>query len=159
MFDVLLILTLVTLNKLRFPRPLPIFNQSDYLIQVVGTSSILNDKQCSFRSEDQKWSGSTLFAKAGQVLTLKAPSKICSRQHSKLFLLFCRKKISIDISCESSTEHVKSYFLWKKKSNKKKNNNNNKKKNKTKKKTWQCRLLQILLGALKVKKYWYWKTR
>ena len=44
------------------------------------------------------------------MLTLKAPSKICSRQHSKIFILYFSEKTSLDISCESSawqTIHMK----------------------------------------------------
>ena len=56
-------------------------------------------------------------------LTLKAPSKICSRQHSKknFFFFFQRKKSwhFMWIICWN----VKTCFLWKKKNN----NNNNKK--------------------------------
>ena len=44
------------------PRPLLIFSQSDYLIHVVDTNSILTGKQCRSRSE-ANWSGSTLFAR------------------------------------------------------------------------------------------------
>ena len=51
-------------------------------------------------------------------LTLKVPSKICSRWHSKIIFYFS-EKISLDILCESSVKaiwSVKTYFLRKKKS-------------------------------------------
>ena len=35
-------------------------------------------------------------------LSLKAPSKICSRRQSKIFLFYFSEKTSLDISCESS---------------------------------------------------------
>ena len=58
-------LTLAMLNKL-MPHLLPIFSQSDYLIQVLDTNS-RNDKHCRSRSEEANWSGSTLFAMAGHI--------------------------------------------------------------------------------------------
>ena len=39
---------------------------------------------------------------ADEILTRKAPSKICSRQHSKIFIFLFSEKTSLDISCESS---------------------------------------------------------
>ena len=37
-------------------------------------------------------------------LTLKAPSKLCSRRHSKIFIFHFSEKSSLDISCESSAD-------------------------------------------------------
>ena len=48
-------------------------------------------------------------------LTLKAPSKICSRRHLSLFFFNFSKKTSLDISCESSakqTIHMKYQDLF-----------------------------------------------
>ena len=48
-------------------------------------------------------------------LTLKVPSKICSRRHSNLFCFVFSEKTSLDISCESSakqTIHTKSQDLF-----------------------------------------------
>ena len=95
------------------------------------------------------WSGSKLFAKVisrrkksplvGKELTLKAPSKICSRRHSFFFFFFfflnISDKTSLDTSCELSakqTIHMKCQDLF---SLKKKN----------KKKIKNCRLLQLWL--------------
>ena len=53
-------------------------------------------------------------------LTLKAPSKICSRRHSNFYFL---EKTSLDISCESSakqTIHMKCQDLFSLKKNLKK---------------------------------------
>ena len=60
------------------------------------------------------------------LLTLKAPSKICSRRHSNFFFyfyFFFSEKPSLDISCESSTWqmiHMKCQDLFSLKNNKKK---------------------------------------
>ena len=70
-------------------------------------------------------------------LTLKAPSKICSRRHTFYF----SKKINLDISYESSAWqmiHMKCQDLFSLEIKKKK-------------KKIECSLLQILLGALRVK--------
>ena len=57
-------------------------------------------------------------------LTLKAPSKSCSRQHSKFFFFFFFSvKTSLDISCESSSKqtiHMKFQDLFSLKNRKKK---------------------------------------
>ena len=48
-------------------------------------------------------------------LTLKAPSKICSRRQSKIFIFYFSEKTSLDISCESSawqTIHMKCQDLF-----------------------------------------------
>ena len=37
-----------------------------------------------------------------RVLCVKAPSKICSRRHSKIFTSYFSEKTSLDTSCESS---------------------------------------------------------
>ena len=56
---------------IKMRHPLPIFSQSDCLIQGVDKIHILNEKQCRSRivaseaSSEANWSGSTLFAKAG----------------------------------------------------------------------------------------------
>ena len=58
------------------------------------------------------------------LLTLKVPSKICSRRHVKILFYFS-EKTSVDISCELSakqTVHMKCQDLFSLK------NNNNKKK-------------------------------
>ena len=50
-----------------------------------------------------------------KVLTHKAPSKICTRQHSKIFIFYFSEKTSLDISCESSawqTNHMKCQDLF-----------------------------------------------
>ena len=44
-----------------------------------------------------------IYPKYLDTLTLKAPSEICSRQHSKIFTFYFSEKTSLDISCESST--------------------------------------------------------
>ena len=57
------------------------------------------------------------------VLTLKVPSKICSRRHSKNVFYFS-EKTSLDISCELSAKqmiHMKCQDLFSLKNNKKKN--------------------------------------
>ena len=58
-------------------------------------------------------------------LTLKAPSKICSRQHSFFFFFFFFREKSLDISCESSakqTIHMKCQDLFSLKIKKNKRN-------------------------------------
>ena len=48
-------------------------------------------------------------------LALKAPSKICSRRHSKIFIFYFSEKTCLDISCESSawqTIHMKCQDLF-----------------------------------------------
>ena len=48
-------------------------------------------------------------------LTLKVPSKICRRRHSKFFFFFFSEKTSLDILCESSakqTIHMKFQHLF-----------------------------------------------
>ena len=75
-------------------------------------------------------------------LTLKAPSKICSRQHSKFFLYFS-EKTNLDISCESSAKsmiHMKCQDLFSLKKKKKK---------KKKKKLFAA----VVIGALRVNIY------
>ena len=62
---------------------------------------------------------------SAEILTLKAPSKICSRQQSKLlfFLFYFSEKTSLDISGESSakqTIHMKCQDRFSLKNNKKK---------------------------------------
>ena len=55
---------------IKMPRPLQIFSQSDYLIQIIDVIHILNCKQCRSRSVgflEANWSGSTLFANAGYI--------------------------------------------------------------------------------------------
>ena len=49
------------------------------------------------------------------LLTLKAPSKVCSRRHSKIFIFYFSEKTSLDISCELSawqTIHMKCQNLF-----------------------------------------------
>ena len=58
------------------------------------------------------------------VLTLKAPSKLCSRRHSILFFYFFyfSEKTSLEISCELSAKqmiHMKSEDLFSLKNRKK----------------------------------------
>ena len=56
-------------------------------------------------------------------LTLKVPSKICSRQHSKIFIFYFSEKTSLDISCESSAwqmMHAKCQDLFSSEKKKKK---------------------------------------
>ena len=57
------------------------------------------------------------------LLTLKAPSKVCSRRHSKIFIFYFSEKTSLDISCELSawqTIHMKCQDLFSSENNKKK---------------------------------------
>ena len=58
----------------------------------------------------------SVFYESGQTLTLKAPSKICSRRHLFLVVFFnFSKKTSLDISCELSakqTIHMKYQDLF-----------------------------------------------
>ena len=73
-------------------------------------------------------------------LTLKAPSKICSRRHSLFF--YFSEKTSLDISCESSakqTIHMKCQDLFSLK-------NNNKKK---------LSSAAVVIGALRIKRNIY----
>ena len=102
-------------------------------------------------------------------LTLKAPITTADDNTFIYLLYFQRKQVltfhmnrlldktSLAISCESSawqTIHMKCQDLFslkiQKKNKKKKNNNNNKKTKKQNKTKIECRLLQILLGALRV---------
>ena len=74
-----------------------------------------------------------------QSLTLKAPSKICSRRHSKIYIYYFSEKTSLDIPCESSawqTIHMKCQDLF---------STENKKKN--------PKLLSalVVIGALRIK--------
>ena len=58
-----------------------------------------------------------------KLLTLKAPNKICSRQHSKIFIFYFSEKTSLDISCESSAWqmiHMKCQDLFSSENKKKK---------------------------------------
>ena len=74
--------------------------------------------------------------KYGSLLTLKAPSKICSR-HSIFFFCYFSEKTSLDISCESSAKqmiHMKCQDLFSRK-------------NKNKKKLSSA---AVVIGALKV---------
>ena len=41
------------------------------------------------------------------VLTLEAPSKLCSRRRSKIYIFYFSEKTSIDISCELQMIHMK----------------------------------------------------
>ena len=57
------------------------------------------------------------------VSTLEAPSKICSRRHSKIYIFYFSEKTSIDISCESQMIHMKCQDMFSSE-NKKKNDQN-----------------------------------
>ena len=75
------------------------------------------------------------------ILTLKTPSKICSRRRSKIFFYFS-EKTSLDISCESSakqTIHIKYQDLFSLKSKKKK-------------KKKKLSSAAVVIGTLRVKK-------
>ena len=70
-------------------------------------------------------------------LTLKRPSKICSRQQSEIFILYFSEKTNLDISCESSawqTIHMKCQDLF---------SSENKKKSK-------LLFALVMIGALRV---------
>ena len=49
------------------PRPLLIYNQSDYLIQVVDMNSNTEWQTVQIQISEANWSGSTLFAKTGHI--------------------------------------------------------------------------------------------
>ena len=55
---------------IKLSRPLLIFSQSDYLIQIVDTNSYLMANSADpdqLASSEANWSGFTLFAKAGHI--------------------------------------------------------------------------------------------
>ena len=64
------VINLCHAQKIKMPRPLLIFSQSDYLIQIVDTNSQLMTNSADpdqLASSEANWSGSTLFAKAGYI--------------------------------------------------------------------------------------------
>ena len=75
-------------------------------------------------------------------ITIWSASHNHSRWHFEIFFYYFSEKVSLDISCESSDSHEMSRLIFSKKKKKKK-------------KKIDCRQLQILLGALRVK--WHYK--
>ena len=114
-------------------RTATLFQQFSSYIRIEATSSIMEWWKWQWRIPTIRWDtriqrifGMELFFH----LTLKAPSKICSRQHFKIFILcfYFSEKTRLDISCESSAWqmiHMKcqdSFSSDNKKKNKKKKN-------------------------------------
>ena len=92
------------------PHPLPIFSQSDYLIQVVDTNSpslwqIVQPDQLA--SSEANSSGSTLFVKTGyliQVVDTNSPSLWQTVQPDQL--------ASSEANSFGSTLFVKTGYIW-----------------------------------------------